>query len=91
MALGWKPMLITASAVVLVLVASLSSAARPSPRSLEIRRSSKPPVQVRPATSQIEAAAYYHYTLAHMYEERVALYGSAEFANRADGRVPASH
>jgi len=29
------------------------------------------------------AAAYYHYSLAHIYEELVALYGRSEFANRA--------
>jgi tetratricopeptide (TPR) repeat protein len=29
------------------------------------------------------AAAYYHYTLAHMYEEQVAMYGNSELASRA--------
>jgi tetratricopeptide (TPR) repeat protein len=29
------------------------------------------------------AAAYYHYTLAHMYEELVSIYQSSEFANKA--------
>ena len=29
------------------------------------------------------ADAYYHYTLAHMYEEMVATYGRAEYANKA--------
>jgi len=29
------------------------------------------------------AAAYYHYSLAHMYEELVAIYGRAEFATKA--------
>src|ERR1700692_687579 len=29
------------------------------------------------------AAAYYHYTLAHMYEEQVTVYGRSELANRA--------
>lgn len=29
------------------------------------------------------AAAYYHYTLAHMYEEQVAVYGRSELANKA--------
>jgi tetratricopeptide (TPR) repeat protein len=38
-----------------------------------------------PATSKSpdRAAAYYHYSLAHIYEELVALYGRAEFANQA--------
>ncbi|HKE33490.1 MAG TPA: hypothetical protein VKD65_17280, partial [Candidatus Angelobacter sp.] len=29
------------------------------------------------------AAAYYHYGLAHMYEEMAAMYGRSEFANKA--------
>jgi tetratricopeptide (TPR) repeat protein len=29
------------------------------------------------------AASYYHYTLAHMYEEQVAMYGRSDLANRA--------
>jgi tetratricopeptide (TPR) repeat protein len=29
------------------------------------------------------AAAYYHYTLAHMYEEQVAMYGNSELATKA--------
>ena len=29
------------------------------------------------------SAAYYHYTLAHMYEEQVTVYGRSELANRA--------
>src|ERR1700744_4549800 len=29
------------------------------------------------------ADAYFHYTLAHMYEEMVATYGRAEYANKA--------
>src|SRR6266849_3315700 len=29
------------------------------------------------------AAAYYYYTLAHMYEEQVAVYGRSELANKA--------
>src|SRR6476646_1812047 len=37
-----------------------------------------------PATrKQDKAAAYYHYTLAHMYEEQVAVYGRSELANKA--------
>jgi tetratricopeptide (TPR) repeat protein len=42
----------------------------------------------RPATAPVprkvdKAAAYYHYTLAHMYEEQVAVYGRSELANKA--------
>ena len=43
----------------------------------------------KPATSQASAhkpdraAAYYHYAMAHMYEEQVAMYGRSELANKA--------
>src|ERR1700740_2740445 len=30
-----------------------------------------------------KAAAYYHYSLAHMYEELVSIYGRAEYATKA--------
>src|ERR1700757_3061816 len=30
-----------------------------------------------------KASAYYHYSLAHIYEELVAMYGRSEYANRA--------
>jgi tetratricopeptide (TPR) repeat protein len=37
-----------------------------------------------PAPRKVDkAAAYYHYTLAHMYEEQVAVYGRSELANKA--------
>ena len=35
------------------------------------------------AKSPDRAAAYYHFTLAHMYEEQVATYGRSELANKA--------
>src|SRR5229473_333952 len=42
----------------------------------------------KPATTsaprkQDRAAAYYHYSLAHVYEEQVAVYGRSELANKA--------
>jgi tetratricopeptide (TPR) repeat protein len=47
-----------------------------------------PPADSKPATAPVsrkvdKAAAYYHYTLAHMYEEQVAVYGRSELANKA--------
>jgi tetratricopeptide (TPR) repeat protein len=36
-----------------------------------------------PARKVDKAAAYYHYTLAHMYEEQVAVYGRSELATKA--------
>jgi tetratricopeptide (TPR) repeat protein len=40
------------------------------------------PVQSSPHKVD-HAAAYYHYTLAHMYEEQVTVYGRSELANKA--------
>ena len=47
-----------------------------------------PAADSKPATTPAprkldKAAAYYHYTLAHMYEEQVAVYGRSELANKA--------
>jgi tetratricopeptide (TPR) repeat protein len=41
--------------------------------------------QADPAAAQKpdKAAAYYHYTLAHMYEEQVAVYGRSDLATKA--------
>ena len=36
-----------------------------------------------PARKVDRAAAYYHYSLAHMYEEQVAVYGRSDLANKA--------
>jgi tetratricopeptide (TPR) repeat protein len=37
----------------------------------------------QPEPKQDRASAYYHYSLAHMYEELVAIYGRPEYANKA--------
>jgi tetratricopeptide (TPR) repeat protein len=46
---------------------------------------SKAPSKVAPSSLRKvdRAAAYYHYTLAHMYEEQVTVYGRSELANKA--------
>lgn len=39
---------------------------------------------VQPVPIKVDrAAAYYHYALAHMYEEQVAMYGRSDLANKA--------
>src|ERR1700733_12940099 len=46
-----------------------------------------PAPDVKPATPPARkidrGAAYYHYSLAHMYEEQVAVYGRSDLANKA--------
>jgi len=43
------------------------------------------PAQQQPAppVQPDKAAAYYHFTMAHMYEEMVSMYGRADYANKA--------
>jgi tetratricopeptide (TPR) repeat protein len=43
---------------------------------------SKEPTSSAPRKTD-KAAAYYHYTLAHIYEEQVAVYGRSDLANKA--------
>jgi tetratricopeptide (TPR) repeat protein len=74
-------MKITASALVLVLAASLSSVAQTQPA--QPKASPQAPAAGTASSQPDKASAYYHYALAHMYEELVAIYGRAEFANRA--------
>ena len=62
--------------LILLLAIAVSSVAQ-SPAS-----DSKPASTPAPR-KQDKAAAYYHYTLAHMYEEQVAVYGRSELANKA--------
>ena len=62
--------------LILLLATAVSSVAQ-APAS-----DSKP--AATPAPRKLDkAAAYYHYTLAHMYEEQVAVYGRSELANKA--------
>jgi Flp pilus assembly protein TadD len=41
------------------------------------------PDQPKANTKPDQAAAYYHFSLAHMYEEMMAMYGRSEYANKA--------
>lgn len=44
---------------------------------------SQPSAEATPPKKVDRAAAYYHYSLAHMYEEMVAMYGRSEYATKA--------
>ena len=41
------------------------------------------PAKTVPPEHPDKAAAYYHFTLAHMYEEMVSMYGRSDYANKA--------
>jgi tetratricopeptide (TPR) repeat protein len=73
----------------IVLLASLAGAAQTAPAS---KPAQAMPQTAAPAESEAQpphpiktdhAAAYYHYAMAHMYEEMVAIYGRPEYANKA--------
>ena len=71
-------------AIFVLLLASLAGVAQTSPA-----KPAGPPEQLSPQATPRQgkkadhAAAYYHYAMAHMYEELVAMYGRPEYANKA--------
>jgi tetratricopeptide (TPR) repeat protein len=62
--------------ILLVLAAASFAQQAPAP-------DSKPATTPAAPRKVDKAAAYYHYTVAHMYEEQVAVYGRSELANKA--------
>jgi len=74
-------------AIVVLLLASLAGMAQTAPAN----KPAGPPAQLappaqstaKPAKKTDHAAAYFHYAMAHMYEELVAIYGRPEYANKA--------
>jgi tetratricopeptide (TPR) repeat protein len=63
--------------VFLLSVAATAAGQAKSPSPIESRPAQSSPRKVDRATS------YYHYALAHMYEEQVTVYGRSELANKA--------
>lgn len=59
------------------------AAAQTSPSSPAESRPDQSKSSQSPASKTDRAAAYYHYTLAHMYEEQVTIYGRSDLANKA--------
>ncbi|MFB3917859.1 MAG: tetratricopeptide repeat protein [Terriglobales bacterium] len=49
----------------------------------QVPAATTPPAETIGTKAPNKAAAYYHFMQAHMYEELVALYGRAEYANKA--------
>jgi tetratricopeptide (TPR) repeat protein len=65
-----------------VLLAAIASAQTNATASEQLKASDSKTTQ--PAEHKVDhAAAYYHYTLAHLYEEQVTAYGRSELANKA--------
>ena len=61
--------------VLLAIAATALAQQTPAPES-------KPATPAAPRKAD-RAASYYHYALAHMYEEQVAVYGRSDLANKA--------
>jgi tetratricopeptide (TPR) repeat protein len=69
-------------AVTFLAVATVGQSSPPqtTPSSSENKASESKPSSPRKSD---RAAAYYHYTVAHMYEEQVTVYGRSDLANKA--------
>ena len=68
--------------IVLISFLAAAAAAQTSPSPESNSKAPSKPAQVSPRKVD-HAAAYYHYTLAHLYEEQVTAYGRSELANKA--------
>ncbi len=62
---------------------AVAAAAQTSPSSPKDSRSDQSKSPQSAPSKPDRAAAYYHYTLAHMYEEQVTIYGRSELASKA--------
>ena len=62
--------------------AAQSKPSSPAEKPADSKAAQSAPAQASPRKVD-HAAAYYHYTLAHMYEEQITIYGRSELANKA--------
>jgi tetratricopeptide (TPR) repeat protein len=82
---GWSyRMKLTRTALIvltLLIAFSLGTLAQDKPASgvTDVQSAATP----APATAPDKAAAYYHFAMAHIYEEMVNMYGRSEYANKA--------
>src|ERR1700728_1611192 len=68
--------------VILISCLAVAAAAQTSPSSQADSKAPSKPAQTSPRKVD-HAAAYYHYALAHLYEEQVTVYGRSDLANKA--------
>ena len=69
--------------LLLILVAVSAAAGQNGPSSSsDAKQADAKPAQSSPRKVD-RAAAYYHYTMAHMYEEMVTAYGRSDLANKS--------
>jgi tetratricopeptide (TPR) repeat protein len=81
---NWDNMKIHSAAFVLMAATLAGAQTAPAGKGQENTPASAAPSTTNSTTKVPDrAAAYYHYSLAHMYEELVSIYQSSEFANKA--------
>jgi tetratricopeptide (TPR) repeat protein len=75
----------TLVAVLLLISTAVLAQERKDTQSPQAQAPAKAPADTGKAAPKLpdKAAAYYHYSLAHMYEELVSIYGRAEYATKA--------
>ena len=67
-----------------VLFVGLSAGAQQAPASASAQPAAPPASKTASTPRKVDrAAAYYHYTLAHLYEEQAAMYGRSEMVSKA--------
>jgi len=76
-----KKFVVAFSVVLAATTAGIAQNPSPAPESKTPAPESKPAANAPRKVDK--GAAYYHYALAHMYEEQVAVYGRSELANKA--------
>jgi tetratricopeptide (TPR) repeat protein len=69
--------------LMLVVSAVAQQAPPPPSNSADIAQAASKPGTPAPSRKVDRAGAYYHYALAHMYEEQVAMYGRSDLASKA--------
>src|SRR5256885_13009300 len=69
--------------VISMVAAAAMAQSNSSPASPSSSSDSKPSDSKPVARKTDRAAAYYHYSVAHMYEEQVTVYGRSDLANKA--------
>jgi len=69
--------------VILSFLAAAASAQSSPSTPVDAQAADSKPAQSSPHKKVDHASAYYHYTLAHLYEEQVTAYGRSELANKA--------
>jgi tetratricopeptide (TPR) repeat protein len=78
------PALITSLFFAAVAIAQTSTSSPADSKSADSKPADSAPTKAEASAHKADrGAAYYHYMLAHMYEEQVTVYGRSELANKA--------